>query len=356
MHKHNDGLDLLRILSAIQIPILHVIGQGGLLGSGSGHIDVIWFLEIASMCAVNCFAMLSGYVDAGRHWRWSSMLRLHLTVSFYTLSITAVFAWLRPETVGISEWLAALFPVYYYQYWYFTAYFGLFFLLPILSRGLAGLSRSQCGALAGTLVLLYSLLPSAFKTDAFRTGKGYSFVWLLLLYLLGGALRRLEPERTGSPWGFLALYVISAAATWALHRQLQAAGQKEYAGFLISYLSPGVLLCATALLLFCGRLSVGRAGAWFVRLFSPLSFSVYLIHTHPLIWEYVLKNRFLPYGDYAPGRLVLAIVGTALGIWLGCSLLDLIRLNLFRLLGVSRLCEWADTKLPAFNYEETRPG
>ena len=65
----NYGIDLLRIISMVMIQILHILGNGGILNASIGapvRNNVAWFLEIASYCAVNCYALISGYVGYGR--------------------------------------------------------------------------------------------------------------------------------------------------------------------------------------------------------------------------------------------------------------------------------------------------
>ncbi|MDE6723424.1 MAG: hypothetical protein K2J55_04430, partial [Eubacterium sp.] len=63
--KRNYGIDLLRIVCMIMVPVLHVLGHGGLLEGAeilSVKYEFVWFLEAAAFCAVNCYALISGYV------------------------------------------------------------------------------------------------------------------------------------------------------------------------------------------------------------------------------------------------------------------------------------------------------
>lgn len=64
--KRNSGIDLLRIISMIMIVTLHLLGHGGILNNlepfTSGHYSA-WTLEIIAYCAVNCYALISGYVS-----------------------------------------------------------------------------------------------------------------------------------------------------------------------------------------------------------------------------------------------------------------------------------------------------
>lgn len=64
MKSRNYGIDLLRIVSMFMICILHVIGVWGGEASAtlSLNYNIAWLIECACDCAVNAFALISGYV------------------------------------------------------------------------------------------------------------------------------------------------------------------------------------------------------------------------------------------------------------------------------------------------------
>lgn len=55
------------------VAVLHTLGQGGILGSfkqGDLSFSIAWFLETAAFGAVDCFALISGYVGYHSHFRY----------------------------------------------------------------------------------------------------------------------------------------------------------------------------------------------------------------------------------------------------------------------------------------------
>ena len=63
--ERNYGIDLMRIVSMVYVLVLHTLGQGGMISSavtGSKQEMIIWALEIWAFCAVDIFALISGYV------------------------------------------------------------------------------------------------------------------------------------------------------------------------------------------------------------------------------------------------------------------------------------------------------
>lgn len=72
-HEKNYGIEWLRILSMYMVAVLHTLGQGGILGSfkqGDLSFSIAWFLETAAFGAVDCFALISGYVGYHSHFRY----------------------------------------------------------------------------------------------------------------------------------------------------------------------------------------------------------------------------------------------------------------------------------------------
>lgn len=141
-NERNFGIDLLRILAMYMVVVLHVLGCGGILETCeqfSVNYYIAWFLETSAYCAVNVFAMISGYVMVSTRFNGFKMIPLWLTVFFYSLVITILFKFVPSlsiiHTVTKAELIKAIFfPVVSRQYWYFTAYFGMYFFIPFIYK------------------------------------------------------------------------------------------------------------------------------------------------------------------------------------------------------------------------------
>ncbi len=327
------------------IPVLHVLGHGEVLKSVapfSANYFLTWLLEVMAFCAVNCFALISGYVGYGRTVKYSNMICLALQALFYTVPITALFLCFSPDLVGIKTILYALFPYIYDTYWYLMSYFCMFFFIPVLNFLLEKLDRPR---LIGLMAVIFVLagISTGFHSDFGHTGYGYSAVWLAVLYLIGGYLRKYSIADKLAAWKcavgygacvlftWLSKFVIDKGACWIL-------GEPKGGTYLIRYTSPTILLCAVFLLLFFAKLSVKGVWKKLIAFFAPVSFGVYLIHEEPLIREHFITGRFAGYSSLPPLLAVLAVLGTAFGLWLVCSLIDRVRLALFDVLKVKEKC------------------
>ena len=368
----NIGIDMLRILSMFLIVVLHVLGQGGAMIRISSHpstYQACWFLETCAFCAVNCYGLISGYVGSGTKLRVSRLLYLWLVVWFYSVSIALMILTFAPGMYaaagvpkGISDlfigsrtyWiLKILFPVSMKNYWYFSGYAALFFLMPFINRAVQMMDEGECRTALKVLFAVFSVwtvLPKAITSDFLNLTSGYTFVWLLLLYTAGACMKKSGFPRWNKRTCAL-IYLGCVLFSWGWKMIVEdltraSLGKAVFGRVFMTYTSPTILLCGVSLVTLFSQLRI-RSGlvSALVCFLAPLSFSVYIIHTHPLIWDQVLKGAFKPYSAYGPLQVVPAVLTAALAIFLLCSLVDLVRLKLFDLLRIRGLCLLIETKL-----------
>lgn len=100
--SRNYGIDLLRIISMIGVVFLHVLGHGGLLHSYNSPVEfsMVWFFEILSYPAVNCFVLISGYAgykEDNISPKIKNLFSLLFTVLFYSITIFLFLSCLVPN-------------------------------------------------------------------------------------------------------------------------------------------------------------------------------------------------------------------------------------------------------------------
>lgn len=342
----NYGIDLLRITAMIMVVILHVIMQGGAIAGvdiHSGQYKAGWFLEVAAYCAVNCYALISGYVGIRAKYKYSNLIMLWLRVIFYSLGITVLCRIFAPDLVGAQQWLMGFFPVMSNHYWYFTAYFCMFFVIPLLNAGINYMSREQAKALVIALVAVLCVLqsvfpvlfPDLFPVNVFGTLGGYDVMWLIALYIIGAYIGKYRVFENITVRQALFGYVFLCLFTWLAKLALRYCAAefwstRDAASRLVNNLSPTILGAAVCLLVAFEKMKLPDTVKKLTAVISPLAFSVYLIHTQKLVWEHVLASLFKPYGGLPVPLYVAAILATALGIFCICVLIDMGREWLFQ--------------------------
>lgn len=329
--KRNYGIDFLRIISMAMVVMLHILGNGG-IKDNTEVLSVNFFIanlfETLSYGAVNCFAMISGYVGISSEFRYSGIITLWRRVFFYTAGITLIYGILKPEILSGDIIFSSLLPVVSNHYWYFTSYFCLFFFTPYINKVINSLEKKELDKLALTLLILFSFVPVIMNDDLFVTKNGYSVIWLAVLYIFGAYIKKRDlasviSKRKHIPyliyWGCIAITYISIISYGLISRQVS--GKIESA--LLNYTSPTILVSSAMLVLIFSQMKLKRLTG-VIKILSPLSFSVYIIHCHDLLWR-LMSNRLTGMAALPAPFFVLAVAGCVIAVYAGCSLIDFLR-------------------------------
>ena len=254
--ERNHGIELLRIFAMLLAAVLHILKKGGVITASEGNLaaySTVWLLEAAAYCAVNCYALISGYVgysDRPKPLRLARCIELWLQVVFYSVIITTVYCIAGVGSVGVSDFADAFLPVTSKQYWYFTAYIGMFFFIPLLNALVRRLNRRALVSLCIMLIAVFSLydtFASFWKKDPLALVGGHSPLWLGVLYIFGAAMKKLRVPESMSSKKALLIYA-SAAVFTALFKITGDRLLRFVPGSLfVRDTSPTVLLCAAAL-------------------------------------------------------------------------------------------------------------
>lgn len=342
MKEKNYGIDALRMLAMFMVVILHILNQGGVLnasGRFSSQYEAGWLLQSAAFCAVDVYALISGYVWVYAKYRYRNIIELWLQVLFYTISITFLFWMFVPSSVSAMEWIKAVFPVMFNQYWYFSSYVALYLFIPLLNIILEKMEQRQLKYCIGLIFLFFSCGQTFFYSNVFGTNDGFSVIWLMILYLVGGYIRKYGTGKKGKNVRFIAGYFILVGITWLSKLiiemlTLHVLGEVRAGNYLINYISPMIFLAAVCLLLFFEKINISPFWEKIIRFFSPMAFGVYLIHNHPLVFSVLMKGRFSNYAAFPWPFEILAVLGTAVCIYLICYVIDFIRLEIFKVLHI----------------------
>lgn len=334
--KRLSGLDLLKIISMGMIIMHHMLTHGGLLFAfpeGSTTEMAVQLLNMFLFCSANVYALISGYVLSKSNFRLSRLAELWLQVFFTGVVITAGFALFSSVPVSPQDWLRALLPVIKDEYWYFTAYFGVYLLMPAMNHLLHSLTKRMLGCVLAALLFLFSIVPLFGVNNTLSLGGGYHIGWILVLYLLGGWIRLYGCEHLRKI--ALPVYVVCVILAWLI-KPLQ------------QYVSPAMLLSAVALLVLFENLHLSKRLQSLSFTLAPLTFGVYLLHDHPLVREHLMKMRFAALNQFSPFKLIVVFLSCHLLLYAGCFIIEAFRAKLFELFRVRCLCRCLQDHLQRF--------
>ena len=349
--ERNMGVELFRVVSMMLVVMLHILGQGGVLSHTaylSLNYKVAVFLQVITYCSVNCYAMISGYANAKTEFKFRRFFFLWVETVFLLLLTTVLVHFFVPTvTVTREWWLNAFFPLIRREYWYLCAYFFMFPLIPVMNKGLAALTRWQF-----ILVIVSLQMPTWFRlftgADNYVLGSGYSTIWLICLYVIGAYFRFYGLPKWAKWYVTLPVFFLAAFIAWfrKLYPEMRLAqglitkDTEIYTrrGELISYISPCMVVMAVMLLLFFMQVKIkGKFPKLCVSYLGKATWGVFVIHVAAAFWYWrKFWGFFNRFGQYTTFKMVLAVLGATVVVYLGLSLVSVFKILLFKYCRIDR--------------------
>jgi len=355
-NKRNVNVELFRVFATVMVVILHVMGCGGVLhnvpGSGVNYWTA-WFIECFAYGAVNCFALITGFVMVDKSVKLKNIIRLWMQVFFYSVLLTVLAFIFFPESRTVENAVVSLLPIIGDQWWYTSSYFGLFLLMPFLNAGIERISRQTHKKILLAVLVGVGFIGSIlriYSIDAFMLDRGYSVLWLAIVYLFGAYIKKYEVHKRFSALkgligfvGMVALTFLSRFGTYYVTDMFF--GGPKHENLFITYTSITVLLSSVFLFIMCLNLKIGKISEKVICFFAPMSLGVYLIHVHTFVYNYMIYNSFIPFGEKHVALMVLYVLAATVTIYLTCALVDWLRIQLFKLIRIDRFSEFLAKKI-----------
>lgn len=334
----NYGIDLLRIIAMFFVVILHSLGHGGLLENtiiNSSQYKFAWLLEIIAYCAVDIFALISGYVsytDKEKKINYSNYINLWLEVVFYCLIICIVFNSINPELVTKTDFLNSVFPVTKKLYWYFTAYTGLFLIMPIINEGI----RKCNDNFLKKMFIIFFVVFTCFEiiSPKFILNGGYSFIWITIIYILGSIMKKTRIFSKIKKDKIIVSMFILIVITY-LYKiygfEISKFGIVITKDIFVSYTSPTILGMAILYVILFSKIKFNNILVKIIEFVAPSTFAIYLINDNDLVRKNIITNLFIEIVDNPLIKIFVIVIGFSLIFVIFSILIDKIRILLFKI-------------------------
>ena len=159
--KRNAGIEILRIFSMLMIVMLHVL----LFGLKYNELNIFSMkgaitnlLEAICFCAVNIYAIITGYVLVNKRPKINRLIDLWFQVIFYLLMSCILIFILYPQNFSKISLIFAFIPVITNKYWYFTGYFLMFWCIPLYNWIISNLTMKQYRKMIFVMLFVFCLL------------------------------------------------------------------------------------------------------------------------------------------------------------------------------------------------------
>lgn len=271
---------------------------------------------------INCFVLISGYFGI-RSSKKSFGSLLFIVFFYLCISYAGLVSGGRSE-FSVKSMMENLNIIGHH--WFLRAYIALYVFAPILNLFGASVTRKQYQIFLMSWIGVEFLL--GYVVDYLNFNRGYSFQAFILLYLIGQYMKIHQVKWTSfSRRTDLLMFLAFTLAGAVLLVAASLIGKEHGAEYYLrAYNSPLMILASCYFFLFFSKIHFHND---FVNLLATSSFSVYVFHTTP--WVYEPYRRFCSSIFSADSEFV--------GILLTCLFIFLVYVSIF-LLDYTRKFLW----------------
>lgn len=318
----------------------HLLAHGGMLSAAKGTTSIYLVTAVDVLCfwPVNAYALSTGVTGFHGKHDLSRLIYLYVQTIFYSAGIVILLYLLGFCSMG--EVLRDLFPLIGGRYWYFTAYFFLFLLMPYLDKLIDTVDHFKLTVILSLLCLLNALSISG---NIFYWNYGLSGSWLCILYLFGALLGKYRVAERISANVLLLVTAVCLLLSYLgylivpkLAMRLAGIHYGEYQ--FLKFTAPTILLSGIGIVLLFSKIQIkSRIMQKTLRLFSSLTFGVFLIHEDSVFVDAVYRDKLSTYLEHGALYAVGMLFIWSAALFIFCLAVDFLRSRLFALLKIDRL-------------------
>ena len=349
--QKNIGVELARIIAMYFIINLHILYHGGPLFKSkilSQENNLYIFFATLFDSGVNIFGMISGFVGYRSH-KFGNLLHLLIQTSFYNYGIAYYFSKTRPEYRVDPNKNHFIYPAFIIDYWYFTAYFIMYFLLPLINSGINSMDKRKYGIFNFVVFLFFTCFYQirhysiVLRHDLFNLNNGYSYIWLLILYFFGGYFGRFNStSRNRNKFVlFILLSSIIVIVTWCrtylIVNKIKFYNKSD--DMKAEYTSPSCVIVAVCFIMMLTKLEIKiNIIKKIISFFGPLTYGIYLTHNHFVVRSHIIAKNYRWLLNYHSYKLLLMEAFESFKIFMFCAFIDYIRFLIFKALRIKQIC------------------
>ena len=216
----NSNIELLRIILMFMVILLHFNNSAfNYVENKSANSFVLYLLESLSICAVNCFMLISGYFLAyNKSVKLSKILDLLFIVILYNFLELVLSIILGYQTFSIKSLIGCFIPGNYFAIFYIITYI----FSPCIVITFDNLTKKLHTILLIFLILIFIMLPTfidivgdlGFDLNTLSpismigNGSGYTVIQFFVMMIIGMYIRRNNIK--GNKFILLFLYLMSS--------------------------------------------------------------------------------------------------------------------------------------------------
>lgn len=345
--NRNSNFELMRIISMIYIIIFHVFIHGNILDNSTGGTYILLIiLQALVIVHVNSYVVVTGYFQCEKQMKFSKFLSTNNAMWFYKAILMIIFVIIGLDHPSKIQFLKAISPINYMDYWFVGLYLILYLISPIINKLIHCLTKRQYQKLLVLLFLILCVLSTFTRQTAYNNICGYSLGNFIFLYLIGAYIKLYSISENNifkkltintKKILFFSIYIALALLNGIIYIfgksliEINSSIFQEL-GYIISesytsFCSPIVVIQTVSFFLFFSCLTIKNK---LINKIATCTFGVYLIHENIHLQQLIYKPfGFLQKGKYSYG-VILKIVYFSVIVFFVCWIIEFLRQVIFK--------------------------
>ena len=209
-----SNIELLRIVSMFMIVFSHVTWEGRFSYPKSNilHNTIIQFPWLFGQIGVIVFTLISAYfLSKKKEVNVKSISKLAKITWFWSiLALMIAIIMGKNGLLNLKIIINLLFPILRGTYWYVTAYIAMYLLMPYLNIVIDKLNKRNYIVFLTLLLVICSVIPTFTGVTALDSANNSGSVYsLIVIYFIGGFIRKFENDLVYSNKKLIGLFIIS---------------------------------------------------------------------------------------------------------------------------------------------------
>lgn len=345
--SRNSSFELMRIFCMIMIVTWHVILHGNILEHTTGLTKNLFELILIVLTInVNCFALVFGYYQHDKKFSKNKFLSLLFMGWFYKIFIMFIFSKLVLYNINSFDILSALIPLKFSDYWFLTAYLGLYLLTPYINILLSNLNQKQHKNFIILLFFMFSIVSMVTNQNTF-TNDGCTILNLFMLYVIGAYFNKYPLKSNYHFKKFSIKKIRIILVSMFIFSTIFLFLSYEYSKNLINsyniifsqignyinnsiyrFSNPFVIVQSVVFFLFFETFNFNNK---YINYLSQYMFGIYLLHENSyFISFYYDLFGFFSKNYFGTKEIIFKVLISIIIIFISCLIIEIIRKYVFR--------------------------
>lgn len=344
MKKRDSKYELLRIIAMFLIVLHHSIIHGVFdtnlenIANNMVNTEILTILESGGKIGVFWFILITGFFMSNSNISIKKMIKLWLPIFFWSLSLCICITLITNNGLKLINIFKSMFPIIFNQYWFMTAYFFMYLLIPFLNVIIKSL-KSKYQIITFVFLGLILIITSVGTTTEIKTFFGEDAGSMLLnfciIYCWGGLIKRQQRYLSKSILSkktfifaiisilaiviqvlFILFFKTKSIFIWKIIKQL-----------VTGPWTLGIVIVATLSFIKVSELDIHYNPV--VNRIASTTFGIYLIsdnsYVRSFLWHTVFHTNIMLSKPY----IVAYVIVISIIVFVICSILEFLRKKIF---------------------------